>query len=111
MTFRLGGKDMPYGKLELAYTGAGPAEQVKALARLQGCSIICAIHDECGNHFDSTFVDMAAATLRGPAWASTRMIRMGELLAVPSIHGCRPVMASLRGISNRGRPVAFGVKT
>ena len=24
MKFRLGGKSMPYGKLELAYTGAGP---------------------------------------------------------------------------------------
>ena len=64
MTFRLGGKDMPFGKIELAYTGGGPAEQVKALARLQGRSFICAIHDECGNHFDSTFVDMAAPTLR-----------------------------------------------
>ena len=95
MTFRLGGKDMPYGKLELAYTGAGPAEQVKALARLQGCSIICAIHDECGNHFDSTFVDMAAATLRGPAWASTRIIPMGNswrsrpfMAADPLWHPC-----------------------
>ena len=78
MTFRLGGKDMPYGKLELAYTGAGPAEQVKALARLQGRSFICAIHDECGNHFDSTFVDMAAATLRGPAGVPTRTVLLGN---------------------------------
>ena len=28
MTFRVGGKDMPFGRVELAYTGAGPAEQV-----------------------------------------------------------------------------------
>ena len=33
MTFRVGGKDMPFGRVELAYTGAGPAEQVRALAR------------------------------------------------------------------------------
>ena len=46
MTFRVGGKDMPFGRVELAYTGAGPAEQVRALARLQGRSFICAIHDE-----------------------------------------------------------------
>ena len=78
MTFRLGGKDMPFGKVELAFTGAGPAEQVKALARLQGRSFICAIHDECGNHFDSTFVDMAAATLRGPAGVPTRTILLGN---------------------------------
>jgi len=53
MTFRVGGKDMPFGRVELAYTGAGPAEQVRALARLQGRSFICAIHDEVGNHFDA----------------------------------------------------------
>ena len=110
MTFRLGGKDMPFGKVELAYTGAGPAEQVKALARLQGRSFICAIHDECGNHFDSTFVDMAAATLRGPAGVPTRTILLGTLEALLTL-GCRPVMASLRAIPNRGRPVASGVKT
>ena len=78
MTFRLSGKDMPFGKLELAYTGAGPTEQFKALARLQGRSFICAIHDECGNHFDSTFVDMAAATLLGPAGVPTRTILLGN---------------------------------
>ena len=95
MTFRLGGKDMPFGKVELAYTGAGPAEQVKALARLQGRSFICAIHDECGNHFDSTFVDMAAATLRGPAGVPTRTILLGNpggpahpLAAGPLWHPC-----------------------
>ncbi|EAR18423.1 hypothetical protein ACLM44_01240 [Synechococcus sp. W2B2] len=67
MTFRLGGKGMAYGKVELAYTGAGLGEQVKALARLQGRSFICAIHDEVGNHFDAALIDSAAATLRGPA--------------------------------------------
>ena len=64
MTFRVGGKEMPFGRVELAYTGAGPAEQVRALARLQGRSFICAIHDEVGNHFDASFIDSAAATLR-----------------------------------------------
>ena len=64
MTFRLGGKDMPFGKVELANTVQGLRNKVKALARLQGCSLICAIHDECVNHLDPTFVDMAAPTLR-----------------------------------------------
>ena len=62
MTFRVGGKDMPFGRVELAYTGAGPAEQVRALARLQGRSFICAIHDEVGNHFDAGFIDSAATS-------------------------------------------------
>ena len=78
MTFRVGGKDMPFGRVELAYTGAGPAEQVRALARLQGRSFICAIHDEVGNHFDAGFIDSAAATLRGPAWVPTRTILLGN---------------------------------
>ncbi len=78
MTFRLGGKDMPFGKVELAYTGAGPGEQVKALARLQGRSFICAIHDEVGNHFDSAFIDSATATLRGPSGVLTRTILLGN---------------------------------
>ena len=78
MTFRLGGKEMPFGKVELAYTGSGPGEQVRALARLQGRSFICAIHDEVGNHFDSSFIDSAAATLRGPAGVPTRTVLLGN---------------------------------
>ena len=78
MTFRLEGKDMPFGKVELAYTCAGPAEQVKALARLKCRSFICAIHDELGNHFDSSFIDMGAATLRGPAGVPTRTILLAN---------------------------------
>ena len=78
MTFRVGGKDMPFGRVELAYTSAGPAEQVRALARLQGRSFICAIHDEVGNHFDAGFIDSAAATLRGPAGVPTRTILLGN---------------------------------
>ena len=78
MTFRLGGKELPFGKIELAYTGAGPSEQVKALSRLQGRSFICAIHDEVGSHFDSSFIDTSAATLRGPAGIPTRMISLGN---------------------------------
>ena len=39
MTFRVGGKDMPFGRVELAYTGAGPAEQVlqSRCERWPGC--------------------------------------------------------------------------
>ena len=68
MTFCLWGKDMPFGRVELAHTGAGPAEQVKALARLQGKSFICAIHVEVGNLFDSRLIDMVASTAGGQ-WA------------------------------------------
>ena len=64
MTFRLGGKDMPFGNVEWLTPVQGLLNKVKVLARLQGCSLICAIHDECVNHLDPTFVDMAAATLR-----------------------------------------------
>lgn len=78
MAFRLGGKDMPFGKVELAYTGSGPGEHVRAFARLWGRRFICAIHDEVGNHFDASFIDMAAATLRGPAGVPTRTILLGN---------------------------------
>ena len=40
MTFRVGGKDMPFGRVELAYTGAGPAEQVRALARTAAAEVL-----------------------------------------------------------------------
>lgn len=76
--FQLGGKQAPFGRVELAYVGAGPAEQVKALARLQGRSFTLAIHDEVGAHFDSSFIDTAAATLRGPAGVPTRSILLGN---------------------------------
>ena len=62
LTFRLGGKDMPYGRVELAYVGSGPSEQIKALARLQGRSFVLAVHDEVGAHFDSA----ALSTLPQP---------------------------------------------
>ena len=32
MTFRLGGKDQPFGRVELGYTGSGPVEQVKSMS-------------------------------------------------------------------------------
>ena len=51
---------------------------MRALARLQGRSFICAIHDEVGNHFDAGFIDSAAATLRGPAGVPTRTILLGN---------------------------------
>lgn len=79
MTFRLGGKQMPFGRVELAYVGSGPAEQVRALARLQGRSFAPSIiHDEVGAHFDSSFIDTAAATLRGPQGVPTRTILLGN---------------------------------
>ena len=78
LTFRLGGRAMPFGRVELAYVGSGPAEQVKALARLQGRSFVLAIHDEVGAHFDASFIDTAAATLRGPAGVPTRTILLGN---------------------------------
>ena len=46
--FRLGGKQAPFGTVELAYTAGGPLEQIRALARLQGRSKTCLIHDEAG---------------------------------------------------------------
>ena len=36
------------------------------------------MHDEVNNHFDSSFIDMAAATLRGPAGVPTRTILLGN---------------------------------
>ena len=78
LTFRLGGKEMPFGRVELAYVGSGPGEQVRALARLQGRSFVLAVHDEVGAHFDSSFIDTAAATLRGPAGVPTRTVLLGN---------------------------------
>ena len=51
---------------------------MRALSRLQDRSLICAIHDEVGNHFDAGFIDSAAATLRGPAGVPTRTILLGN---------------------------------
>ena len=51
---------------------------MRALARLQGRLFICAIHDEVGNHYDSSFIDSDAATLRGPAGIPTRTILLGN---------------------------------
>ena len=78
LTFRLGGKEMPFGRVELAYVGSGPGEQVRALARLQGRSFVLALHDEVGAYFDSSFIDTAAATLRGPAGIPTRTGLLGK---------------------------------
>ena len=78
MTFRLGGKDAPFGRVELGYTGSGPVEQVKALQRYQGRSYVCHIADECGNFYDASFIDTLRATLRAPSGVSTRQILLGN---------------------------------
>ena len=73
-TFRLGGKESPYGTVELAYRAASPLEQVRALSRLQGRSKVCLIHDECGNDPSADFFDQLQGTLRGPVGVPTRVI-------------------------------------
>jgi hypothetical protein len=78
MTFKLGGKDCPYGRVELGYTGAGPVEQVKSLQRYQGRSFLAHIADEAGNFYDSSFLDTLRATLRGPTGIPTRQIVLGN---------------------------------
>lgn len=78
MTFKLGGKDQPFGRVELGYTGAGPVEQVKSQQRYQGRSYLCHIADEAGNFFDASFLDTLRATLRGPAGIPTRQILLGN---------------------------------
>ena len=78
MTFKLGGKDAPFGRVELGYTGSGPVEQVKALQRYQGRSYVCHIADEAGNFYDSAFLDTVRATLRGGPGIPTRQIVLGN---------------------------------
>lgn len=78
MTFKLGGKDQPFGRVELGYTGSGPVEQVKSMQRYQGRSYVTHIADEAGNFFDSSFLDTLRATLRGPAGVPTRQIVLGN---------------------------------
>jgi len=73
-TFRIGGKESPYGTVELAYRASSPLEQVRALNRLQGRSKICLIHDEAGNDPSPDFFDQLQGTLRGPVGVPSRVI-------------------------------------
>ena len=66
MTFRIGGKDAPYGSIELAYSAASPMEQVRAMTRLQGRSKSTIIVDEAGATASIlNFSDELAGVLRG----------------------------------------------
>lgn len=72
--FRIGGKSAPYGTIELAYTASSPLEQIRALARLQGRSKTCIIHDECGVQASPDFYDQLQGCLRAPVGIPTRTI-------------------------------------
>ena len=101
---------MPYGRVELAYVGSGPSEQVKALARLRGRSFVLAVHDEVGAHFDSSFIDTAAATLRGPLECPPERSFWRTLVALLT-RGCNPVMGFQRVIPSRGELAGSGQRT
>lgn len=66
-TFYIGGKQFPYGRIELAYTASSPLESERALQRLQGRSFSHAFHDEVGNATSWDFYDRIQGALRGPA--------------------------------------------
>jgi len=106
MTFRLGGKSEPFGRVELGYTGTGAIEANKALTRYQGRSFVCCIVDEVGAHTNLEFCDTIRATLRAPNKIPTRMILLGN----PG----GPCHASLQtrygipaGYPEPGKPVRF----
>ena len=62
--FRLGGKQAPWGTIELAYSAISPTEQIRSLARLQGRSKTLLILDECGVLPTRDFVDGLMGVLR-----------------------------------------------
>ncbi|MDA9868000.1 hypothetical protein N9C85_01040 [Synechococcus sp. AH-224-I15] len=66
-TFYIGGKNFPWGRIELAYTANSPMESERALQRLQGRSFSHAFHDEVGNATSWDFYDRIQGALRGPA--------------------------------------------
>jgi hypothetical protein len=73
-TFRLGGKDCPWGSVELAFTAASPMEQIRSLTRLQGRSFCCIIHDEAGAQYSFDFYDQLMGCLRAAPGVPTRCI-------------------------------------
>ncbi len=106
MTFRLGGKAEPFGRVELGYTGVGAIEIVKAANRYQGRSYVCCIVDEIGSHNDLSFADTIRATLRAPEKVPTRMMLLGN----PG-GPCHAALQSRYGIPSGypepGKPVRF----
>ena len=106
MTFRLGGKAEPFGRVELGYTGVGAIEIVKAANRYQGRSYVCCIVDEIGSHNDLSFADTIRATLRAPEKVPTRMVLLGN----PG-GPCHAALQSRYGIPagypEPGKPVRF----
>lgn len=106
MTFRLGGKQEPFGRVELGYTGTGAIESQKALTRYQGRSFQCIIIDEIGAHVNLEFADTIRATLRAPEGIPTRMIMLGN----PG-GACHAALQTRYGIPagfpDPGKPVRF----
>ncbi len=79
MTFRIGGKDAPYGSVELAYSAASPMEQVRAMTRLQGRSKSCVLIDEAGATASILdFSDELMGVLRGKPTVPRRMIMLAN---------------------------------
>ncbi|QNI56428.1 hypothetical protein SynBIOSE41_03963 [Synechococcus sp. BIOS-E4-1] len=73
--FRLGGRDAPFGTVELAYSASSPMEQVRAMTRLQGRSKSTIIVDEAGaTPTILEFTDELAGVLRGSPTVPRRMI-------------------------------------
>lgn len=72
--FRIGGKESPFGTVELAFTAQSPIEQIRAQNRLQGRSKNVIIHDEAGVLPSPDFYDTLMGTLRAPAGVPTQVI-------------------------------------
>jgi hypothetical protein len=106
-TFRVGGKDAPFGTIELAYTASSPVEQIRAQNRLQGRSFSYHIHDEVGNSVTGMeFYDVLMGALRAPPGIQTGAL----FLANPG----GPAMSALKqrfwhpaGCPGPGHPVRF----
>ena len=79
---------------------------MRATARLQGRSFVCAIHDEVGAHFDSSFVDTTAATLRALAGIPTRTILLGNP-GGPAHPWLQSRYGAPAGYPEAGKPVRF----
>ena len=77
-TFRVGGRDAPFGTIELAYTAQSPIEAQRSATRLQGRSKNVIIHDEVGAATSLSFFDTLMGTLRAPKGVPTQMIMLAN---------------------------------
>ena len=104
--FRIGGKEAPFGTIELAFTAQSPIEQIRAQNRLQGRSKNVIIHDEAGVMPSPDFYDTLMGTLRAPTGVPTQVIWLANP-GGPGHGWLKQRFAVPAGCPEPGRPQRF----